>query len=427
MNKTFDIKKIDLTLLVLALILLAVGFLFTRMIKKINPVQKKDTVLVFTQWWQDELEAETLSVLKTEFEALNPGVTVQLDNRPYAEILSTLRSNVEAPLNSDILGLDPLWFEDLVRQDLLEELDTYNPSGDPSLGTPPAVPDQSYEKWGRHLISFTSPLFYNIELLQSAGFDRPPKSRAEILTYARSVTDKSTGQYALALALSPENPQGVYRDLFSWIWASGPAMTREGRPDFSARTITGALAFLKQLRQEEFLLPGTFTRTAAEKREDFIQGRSAMMISSVADIHVLRKRMGESAFGITAIPGESSFGGKPVLGLTGWYLGILRSSEHKDEAWAFLSFLLERGALITEKAHAVPGSRNNAIDFITGDPLYAKAYDMYTVGETVQEFTGVPRVDEFESLVREQVYALFEKNQSPEETAKRIQQHWEEL
>jgi multiple sugar transport system substrate-binding protein len=427
MNKRFDIKKIDLTLLVLALILLAVGFLFTRLIKKVNPVQKKDTVLVFTQWWQDELEAETLSVLKTEFETLNPGVTIQLDNRPYAEILSAIRSHEVSPLKSDILGLDPLWFEDLLRQDLLEELDAYTPSGNQSPDSPPVVPEQGYEKWGRHLISFTSPLFYNIELLQSAGFDRPPKSRAEILTYARSVTNKSAGQYTLALALSPENPQGVYRDLFSWIWASSPAMTQEGRPDFSARTITSTLTFLKQLRQEELLLPGTFTRTDAEKREDFIQGHSVMMIASVADINVLRKRMGESAFGITAIPGESSFGGKPILGLTGWYLGIPRSSEHKDEAWAFLSFLLERGALIAEKAHAVPGSRGNAIDFITGDPLYAKAYDMYTVGETVQEFTGIPRVDEFEALVREQVYALFEKDQSPEETARHIQQHWEEL
>jgi multiple sugar transport system substrate-binding protein len=152
-----------------------------------------------------------------------------------------------------------------------------------------------------------------------------------------------------------------------------------------------------------------------------------MMISSVADIHVLSERMGESAFGITSVPGEPSFGEKPILGLTSWYLGIPRSSEHKDEAWIFLSFLLERGALIAEKAHAVPGSRSNAIDFINEDPLYTKAYDMYTAGETVREFIGVPRVDEFETIVREQVYALFEKDQSPEETARYIQQRWEEL
>jgi multiple sugar transport system substrate-binding protein len=426
MNKVFDIKKFDLILLVLALSLLAAGFLFTRLTKKIPSAQPKNTILVFTQWWQDEMEAETLSALKTEFETLNPGVIVQLDNRPYTEILSALRLGEDSPLESDIIGLDPLWFEDLIRRDLLEPLDAYNPPGDPAQGSS-AVPDQVYEKWGRHLISFISPLYYNIELLQSAGFDRPPKSRAEILAYARTVTDRSAGQYAMVLALSPENPQGIYRDFFSWIWASGLPVTREGRLDFSARAITGTLGFLKQLWQEGFLLPGPFSKTDADKREDFIRGRSAMMISSVADIHVLRERMGEFAFGITSIPGESSFGGKPILGLTSWYLGILRSVGHKDEAWAFLSFLLERGALIAEKAHAVPGSRSNAMDFITGDPLYTKAYDMYTAGETVREFIGIPGIDEFEAAVREQLYALFEKDQSPEETARHIQRRWEEL
>ncbi|MDR1596206.1 MAG: extracellular solute-binding protein [Treponema sp.] len=425
MNKVFDIKKFDLILLVLSLSLLAVGFLFMRLTKKVS-AQPKRTTLVFTQWWQDEMEEETLSTLKKEFETLNPGVIVQLDNRSYTKIQSALRSSEDAPRKSDILGLDPLWFEDLIRQDLLEPLDAYNPPGAPSRESS-AVPDQGYEKWGRHLISFTSPLYYNIELLQSAGFDRPPKSRAEILSYAGAVTDRSAGRYAMAMALSPENPHGIYRDFFSWIWASGRPMTQEGRPDFSAQAITGTLAFLKQLRQGGFLLPGIFSKTDADKREDFIRGRSAMMISSVADIHILRERMGESAFGITSIPGESSFGGKPILGLTSWYLGIPRSAKHKDEAWTFLSFLLERGAFIAKKARAVPGNQSNAMDFISEDPLYTKAYDMYTAGETVREYTGIPRVDEFEALVREQVYAMFEKDQSPEETARHIQQRWEEL
>ncbi|GHU61181.1 sugar ABC transporter substrate-binding protein [Spirochaetia bacterium] len=425
MNRSLDTRKFDLLLLVLGLIVLAAGLIFAFVTKKIN--LQKNTTLVFTQWWQEELEAGTFSALKEEFETLHPNITVQLDNRPYAEILRVLRSNSDSTLNSDILGLDPRWFEDLIRQDLLEELDT--PPEDPSQGVP-----GGYQKWGRPLISFTSPLFYNIEMLQSAGFDRPPKTRAELLTYARAITDTDAGRYALALALSPENPQGVYRDLFSWIWEAG---FHETRPDFSAPAITGALTFLKQLRQDGCLLPGTFTRTEAEKREDFIKGHSAMMIASVADIHTLRERMGEGPgpathggpgpFGITLVPGESPSGGKPVLGLTSWYLGIPRSAAHKDEAWTFLSFLLERGAFIAEKAHAVPGSRSNITDFITDDPLYAKAYDMYTAGETVQEFAGVPRVDEFETMVREQLYALFEEDQSPEETAKHIQQRWEEF
>jgi multiple sugar transport system substrate-binding protein len=418
MNKSIDTRKFDVLLMALGLIVLAAGIILTLTTKKIN--SHKNTTLVFTQWWQEEMEAGTLPALAAEFEALNPGITIQLNYRPYTEILRALRSNDDTALKSDVLGLDPLWFEEQALRDLLEPLDTYDA----------AAPAQGYAAWGRPVISFTSHLFYNIELLQSAGFDRPPGNRTEMLAYARAVTDTSAGRYALALALSPENPRNVYRDIFSWIWTSG--VIRETKPDFSAPAITGALTFLKQLRQEDCILPGTFSKTDAEKREDFINGRSAMMIASVADIHTLRERMGENAagqspFGLTLVPGESSLGGKPILGLTSWYLGIPRSAVYKDEAWAFLSFLLERSTLIAEKAHAVPGSRSSVTDFITDDPLYAKAYDIYTAGDTVEEFTGIPRVDEFETMVREQIYALFEEGQSPEETAKNIQRYWEEL
>jgi multiple sugar transport system substrate-binding protein len=419
------IKKFDYMLLVLALILLALGVIFFRLMKKAPAAQQKDTTLVFTQWWEDELEEGTLAALAEEFEALRPGVRVKLDTRPYAEILEGLQST-EAPLESDIVGLDPLWLADLVRQDLLEELDPWESTKNLPLETSEGA-DGGYEKWGRHLISFINPLYYNIALLREAGFDRPPKSRAEMLAYARSVADTAAGRYALTMAIGPENPLGVYRDVFPWIWAFSPLTFREPRPDFSARSIAGALDFLRELWQGGCLVPDAFTKTEAEKLEDFIQGRAAMMIASVADIHPLRQRMGEGSFGITLIPGESSFEGKPVLGLTAWRLGIPRSAACKDEAGAFLSFLLERGALIAEKARAVPGSLSQTTDFSSGDPLYAKAYDMYTAGETVQEFSGISGADTFQALVREQLYALFEKGRTPEETAGQIQQHWEKL
>jgi multiple sugar transport system substrate-binding protein len=429
-NRTIDSKKIDLMLLVSALIVLAAGFISFRLVKKTPTAQKKDTTketaLVFTQWWEDELEEGTLLALAEEFEALRPGVKVQLDTRPYAEILNSLRSRGESPPAPDIVGLDSFWLEDLVRQDLLEELNPWESTENLPM-EPPEGSDQKYEKWGRHLISFTNPLYYNIALLQDAGFDRPPKSSTEMLAYALAVTDAATGRHALAMALGPENPRGVYRDVFSWIWAFNPLTFRESRPDFSARSTAGALDFLQKLRQEGCFVPGIFTKTEAEKREDFIQGRAAMMIASVADIRLLRQRMGEGSFGITVIPGESSFEGKPVLGLTSWRLGIPRSAARKDEARAFLSFLLERGPLIAEKAHAVPGSLGRAMDFSAGESLYAKAYDMYAAGEAVQEFQGMAGTDKFEALVREQLYALFEEGQTAEQTAGLIQEQWEKL
>ena len=53
MNRALDTRKFDLLLLVLGLIVLAAGFIFALTIKKIHI--QRNTTLVFTQWWQDEM------------------------------------------------------------------------------------------------------------------------------------------------------------------------------------------------------------------------------------------------------------------------------------------------------------------------------------------------------------------------------------
>jgi multiple sugar transport system substrate-binding protein len=421
MNLIYNNKKIDRLLLYLGLVILGICLLLVIISGRNKILISKDTVLTFTQWWQDELDPSFLPALAEEFEALNPGIKVRLDNRSYEEIRAALSNE----LTTDILALDPLWLEDLVRRDILASLEDMQDSEDEEAVSP--VPETGYEKWALPLISFMNPLFYNIPLLEEAGFDRPPRNRGEFLTYARAVSDPAAGRGGLVLALSPANPLGLYRDFYSWIWASGLSMIREGEFDFNTRQISGTLAFLKQLQEEGLLLSGVFTRTEAEKIEDFIGGRAAMMIGSVSDIHILRERMGEGSFGITMIPPDASYTGKPFLTMTSWYLGIPTGSENQEAALKFLSFLRERSSAIAENAHAVPGDGSNTISYIYNDPLYAKAYDMYTSGETAQEFIGFPRLGEIETIVREQIGALFDAGGNPEETAAEIQRRWEEL
>jgi multiple sugar transport system substrate-binding protein len=416
-------RRIDRVLLGLAG-LLGIGLLFSFTVKKTEELG--NTTLVFTHWWQDELEEGTLDTLVEEFERRNPGITVRLDNRSYMEVRNVLtRPAAEDGEFSppDIIALDPLWFDALLRDKALESLDTYREDPEhPGSGTA----GSGDERWGMPLVSFISPFFYNINLLRPAGFDRPPKDYTELLACARAITDRSKGRFALALSLGPENPQGIFRDLFSWIGASaGNFAGADGRIRFNDRPVVETLRFLDQLHREDLLLPGIFSITEDEKIAAFIQGRIGMMIGSVADIQAIRTRMDDSAFSITTIPAGAGYAGSPVLGLSSWYAGLPRQGTHKEEAWAFLSFLRERGNFIAAKAHAVPGSGNITTTF-DDDPLYSKAYDIYAAGDLTQ-FTGFSRIDEITGIIREEVYAMFEEGRSPEETAEAVQRRWEEL
>ncbi|MDR3115476.1 MAG: sugar ABC transporter substrate-binding protein [Treponema sp.] len=422
-----NLPAMDRILFGLVLIILPLGFLIrigTKAIQEVNA-----STLVFTQWWQDELNDDALKRIVSEFEATHPGITIKVEHLSYQKMEDRLlKKGPEETLRSDILAVDLRWLHELIRQDMLKPLNPYlektktleNRVLLPGLQTEDI--QESERVWALPVVSFMIPLFYNVEVLQSAGFNRPPKSRADFLHYARTITDSSTGRFGMALALNQGYPDSLYVDVYSWIWAAGGIMLHDGRPNFTSPPVLETLDFLNTLYQEGLLSPDLFVKTRAQKLEEFTQGKIGMMIASVQDIYTLQQEMGDTRFGITTIP-DLDMSKKPVFGLTSWYTGISQYSEHQDQAWAFITFLAERSAFLALASHAVPGNWSGTRS-LKGD-LYVKAYDMYEGGEVMQEFIGLPQIQFLETIVREELYTMFTQGKTPAATAAAIQTRWE--
>ncbi|MDR0589870.1 MAG: sugar ABC transporter substrate-binding protein [Spirochaetaceae bacterium] len=424
-----DIKKLDWFLFCLAIGVLGTGFFLTLIFSPNHANDSGNITLVFAQWWQDELEKDTLEAIIREYEALHPGVTLRLVHRPYDVLAEELLNPAEKAPPPDILGLDSHWLYELIRMDMLEPLESYT-RGEPALDQAnlfPEEPPGEHKKWALPLISFMAPLFYNSALLEAAGFDRPPKTRGDFLAYAKALTDPPAGIYGMTLALGPENPQGLYRDIFSWIWASGVEFVPERALDFTDPAVVETLDFLNRLYQEGVLSPASFTKTEEEKRREFMEGRAAMMVGSIPEIHRIMEGQPTLRFGISTIPSVDTYPDRPVFGLTSWYAGISRESLHKEEAWAFLSFLAERRSFLAAMAHAVPGSGDEPGETAGENFLYTKAYDMYTAGAAADRFAGIPKIKELETILREELTAMFEGKRPPPETARAIQQRRDAL
>jgi multiple sugar transport system substrate-binding protein len=274
------------------------------------------------------------------------------------------------------------------------------------------------------------PLFYNIEVLQNAGFNRPPRNRSEFLELSRTLAGQ--GRHGIALSLSPANPRGLYRDILPWFWAAGAPGFPDGGPLFPGRAAAETLEFLDSLRRDGLLSPGSFSKTAEQKREEFIGGRIGMMTGAVSDIALLRQRMppgedGRDRFGITALPVPDGFVGKPAFGLLGWYAAVPAGTKHPREARAFLRFLAEKAPLLAAAAHAVPGSGAGPGGQISGDPLFSKAWDMYEGGDAIRGYDGFRRFRELEALFRVELFSLFEGSRSPAETAEALRRGWADI
>ncbi|MDR0525228.1 MAG: extracellular solute-binding protein [Spirochaetaceae bacterium] len=424
-------KNIDKILFITAILVLLLGNSIS--IGKRKVIEGKSVTLVFSQWWEDALEPKTLNALIGEFEKTHPGVRIKLDNRSYHEMEDLILNGLNDKSNGlsdsfiagDILALDSRWLYGLIHNDMLEPLAPYKKDFIPALQ--PKDQENRYDEWALPLVSFMAPLFYNIEVLSAGGFDRPPKTWQDLERYAQGVTHKETGTYGLALALSERDPQSVYLDVYSWIWASGTVIINQGRPNFTDPAVIDTLQFLKNLAAAELIAPQSFSKTREQKLKEFTAGRIGMMIASVQDVEIVRKALGEN-FGITTIPtpGREKYQGKPAFGLTNWYAGISKGSEHKALAWEFVSFLAQQSPLLAAASHAVPGSGNGLEEYLKKDAFYSKAYNIYEGGDGIQEFAGYPEVHVLDFIVRNEIFRMFEENQSPQDTAGAIQHQWEE-
>jgi multiple sugar transport system substrate-binding protein len=318
--------------------------------------------------------------------------------------------------SADILFFDDYEFGRLRSVSKLLALNPYIApiTPDRETNTEQNVSEQDAQ-WALPLMSFMDILFYNIDILQAANFDRPPKTRAEFLAAARAVTKTSAGQdsvYSLALDLS----QGARRDIYPWIWAAGgeicaPERASNETPVLS-RAAVDTIAFFGQLQREGLLSPGRGLEPQPSQQgvepevrssslAEFTKGKIAMITGSARDIAFLQSR--NVNFGITTIPGTTQ--GKNRLGLSKIYAGISADCALPDEAWAFLSFIAGKSPVLAEALAAIPGSISATFpgEYILKDPLYSKAWDIFEAAEIVDYRSDDPFEEETERLVMEKL------------------------
>ncbi|MCL2127673.1 MAG: extracellular solute-binding protein, partial [Treponema sp.] len=272
------------------------------------------------------------------------------------------------------------------------------------------------ERSAIRLVSYMDLFFYNIDILEAADCDRPPKTRAEFIAAARAVAKNASGSpgreavFPLALGLKAEDPLALRRDIYPWIWAgAGDSSGWKPLSDDGtlSRSALETAAFFGQLNGEGLLAPGTFEKTGAERLEEFASGKTAMMTASAEDIAYLRQSAQGLNFGVTAVPAAAS-PGKNRVGLSGIYAGISSGCALPDEAWAFLAFIAGRSRFLVEALLAVPGSFPGAFPgaFIADDPLYSKAWDIFEAADVVEYGAAGEEAD---GLIRESLLAAFAK------------------
>ena len=384
------------------------------------------TTIEFIQWWAPELPEGSFRAIMDDFEAQNPGIKVKLISGPYATTRDQIVTGAATGTLSDVVGLDGAWVNDLATQGAITNLDPLMESASYDSSQVAAIIQVDGGSYMFPVASFIYPVFTNLDLLEAAGLEGLPQTRTEFFEAARKLTDESKNQYGWVLPLSLQTPNGVQNDVMSWAWASGKSMLMDGKPDLENADVISVLKFVQEMYDAGVISPGTFAKKEQDKVEEFVNGRVAMMVSSLAHINLIRQRNPDLKFTISALPPVAGYDGKQGLPYASWGIGISENTENKAEAWKLVEFLMspEINSRLVSIANAFPGNVHAQPDFVKTDDLFGLAFEVFQAGYLANEFVGLPVAEELMRMFDEEIQLMLDGKQTAEEAAANAQAKW---
>ncbi len=384
----------------------------------------------FIQWWGAEGGGEYLDELVAKFEAENPDITVKLTTLPFSDSQTTIIASKATNTMPDVLGMNPPWtrsfydmgilapLDDLMAADAsFNQEDYYQASFAPIDGNIYLAP----------VVTTAFYLYYNKTMFADAGLDLPTNWQ-ELADYALELTDPANNQYGMTLTMSEqEAANSSILSLYPLLYAANGRTLVDGVYTVETDEMRASMELISQFNTEGSLLPGTTSKGETTMVEEFSIGNTAMMITHSGQILVVNDRNPDLDLGIVAIP---SIDGTtdPELRHHGWDVGISSGSEHKEEAWRFISFMIneENMADMCNQMQKLPAMYSVELDYVDEYPAVADTLAETNKYEMVEELMMMPESGTCWTALTQAGVAVISGTKSVDEALADAQAAWDE-
>ncbi|GAB3826624.1 ABC transporter substrate-binding protein [Kribbella italica] len=198
-------------------------------------------------------------------------------------------------------------------------------------------------------------VYYNKQLLQQAGV-KPPTTWAEMETAAKTLTTQ--GRTGLAIS-GIEGPEGATVPIIRML-AAGAAIDKVDSPEAKA-----GLDQLTRMIKAGSISQGALTWNEEDAKNQFANGKAAMMINSATYVNILRKENPKLQWDVALLPKDKS--GQTFLSAENLAIGA--TSKNPDGAWDLITWLQQPAELQTylpvrnklAARNDVPDSSNDAV------------------------------------------------------------------
>lgn len=269
------------------------------------------------------------------FNEQNPDINVEINPIPAVDIKDTYVTAAFGGGGPDVATLDSAWQGELAEMGLLADITTqFAPIRDDFFDGPARtgiVRNKTYSvPWYTNNVAF----FYNMDLLEKAGYEEPPADWDEFVDMA--VKLKEIDKYAVTMGDGSFMPFTYLPFLYS---AGGKIVDNNG-PRFHDEAGLEAFKFVTDLYTEyEAMSDGAINAASwSELYAPFHHGEAAVTITGDWGIYPLKQAEVDFEWKIGNPPAHPETGNVATV-LGGYNLAINPNSDHFEESWKFIEFL----------------------------------------------------------------------------------------
>lgn len=304
------------------------------------------TELTFlTHWGPDQVAM--LEGAAAAFTEENPDITVSVQAVPFANLLSTLRTQGASPDGPTIAGVYDAWLPELARDGLAAQAPA-DVTAEVRENWPAGVVDAATQDGAIYGIPNEIDLYqlnYNTALFEEAGIAGPPATWDELVAAAEAITATGDGRQGIGFITNWNS--GAVHPFLSLLASNGGSFLNEAgdaaeleSPE--ALEVAGMYQRLVEQGLTNPAMSGANANTTGPYLDNFVNGKTGMIIMANWWESSLKDAMGDDFANVATAPIPVGPSGEVSSSISYSWDTIVNgnaSEEKQAAAWKFLSWL----------------------------------------------------------------------------------------
>jgi multiple sugar transport system substrate-binding protein len=283
------------------------------------------------------------------FEARHPDVDVEIRAVPFADLLTTLRSQAGGDNGPTMASIYDLWLPELVRDGVLSR-------------APAANAAEVRREWPANLAAAASvggdtygypnevdlyALNYNKALFRAAGISAPPRTWDELIADAKRLTKKDGDRITQqGFGLISSWAAGTVHPFTSLLYSNGGELIVDGRAALDSPQAGETFDLVDQLANKEKVASAQMStadaNTTGPYLENFVSGKTAMIIMANWWESALKSGMKDNYKDIATAPVPVGPSGDASHSISYSWMTVVNAKAEpaaQKAAWDFLAWL----------------------------------------------------------------------------------------